>query len=60
MNTLIEINANDDLRDVTAGPGGVTTKEIRLVIGEGVTKGEAHKALMMLGNAIISDNIQLN
>ena len=60
MPTQIDIPANADLRDVTSAPGGVVTNEVRVTIADGVTKGEAHKALMLIGNALIGDAIKLN
>lgn len=59
-NTVIDIEANADLRDVSAGPGGAVNNEVRVVIADGVTKAEAHKALQVISSALIGDAIKLN
>jgi hypothetical protein len=59
-NTLIDIDADDDLCDVTAGPGGAVNNEVRVVIADGVTKADAHKALQVISSALVGDAIKLN
>jgi len=60
MTTKIDILTNADLRDVSAESGGDVENEIRVTIAAGVSKSEAHKALMLIGNAIIGDAITLD
>jgi hypothetical protein len=38
MNTQIDIEANADLKDISAEPGGAVTNEVRVTIREGVSK----------------------
>lgn len=54
------MTTNADLRDVSAESGGDVENEIRVTIAAGVSKSEAHKALMLIGNAIIGDAITLD
>ena len=58
-NTLIDCGHNIDPKDITSEPGGATTNGIRVVIGEFVTAGEAHKCLNVIAAALIGDQIDL-
>ena len=59
MATKIDIDSNADLKDITAETGGEVDNDIRLVIRQGVSKSEAHKALQAISNALIGDAITL-
>ena len=59
MATKIDIDSNADLKDITAEPGGDVTNDIRVTISQGVSKAEAHKALLVISNALIGDAITL-
>ena len=60
MNHTIDIEANADMKDVSATEGGTVNNDVRVVIAANVTKAEAHKALQVISSALIGDQIQLN
>jgi hypothetical protein len=59
MPTLIDIDPNEDIKSITASPGGVTTNGLRVVIGANISKADAHKGLLAITNVLIGDQIQL-
>jgi hypothetical protein len=55
----IDVEANTDIKDITAQPGGSVFADVRVVVREGVSASEAHKALQAISSAIIGDQIDL-
>ena len=58
-NLQIDIDANVDVKDITATPGGAVTADVRVVIRDGVTASEAHNALKAISSALVGDQINL-
>ena len=61
MPTTIEVPHNVDPKDITAESGGsVMDGGVRVVIADGVSKSEVHKALNAISSVLISDSIELS
>ncbi len=59
-NTIIDIPANADIRDITAESGGAVSGDIRVTIKHGLSKQAAHQALQAISSALIGDQIKLD
>ena len=60
-NFIIDIGHNIDLKNITAEKTSVAvTHDIRVVIKGGVTKQQAHLALLAITNALIGDRVVLD
>jgi hypothetical protein len=59
-NHIIDVPHNVDTKDITAESGGAVSNDVRVTIRQGVTKQEAHKALLGISNALIGDQVKLD
>ena len=60
-NFIIDIDHNIDLKNITAEKtSAAVTHDIRVVIKGGVTKQQAHLALLAISNTLIGDQINLD
>jgi hypothetical protein len=60
-NFIIDIGHNIDLKNITAEKtSAAVTHDIRVVIKGGVTKQQAHLALLAITNALIGDRVVLD
>lgn len=58
-NTIIDVEHNIDPNNITSERGGAVTKDVRVTIREGVSKSEAHKALLVITSALACDQVEL-
>jgi hypothetical protein len=60
-NFIIDIDHNIDLKNITAEKtSAAVTHDVRVVIKSGVTKQQAHLALLAISNTLIGDQINLD
>jgi len=60
-NYIIDIDSNIDLKDIVAESGeAAITNDVRVIIRQGVSKQEVHKALHAVSSVLIGDQIILD
>ena len=60
-NYIIDIDSNIDLKDIVAESGeAAVTNDVRVIIRQGVSKQEVHKALQAVSSVLIGDQIILD
>ena len=60
-NFIIDIDHNIDLKNITAEKtSAAVTHDLRVVIKGGITKQQAHLALLAITNALIGDRVVLD
>lgn len=60
-NYIIDIDSNIDLKDIVAESGeAAITNDVRVIIRQGVSKQEVHKALQAVSSVLIGDQIILD
>ena len=60
-NYIIDIDSNIDMKDIVAESGeAAVTNDVRVIIRQGVSKQEVHKALQAVSSVLIGDQIILD
>ena len=60
-NYLIDIESNAELKNITAEKtNAAVDNDVRVVIKSGITKQQAHLALLAISNTLIGDQIILD
>ena len=60
-NYIIDIDSNIDMKDIVAESGeAAITNDVRVIIRQGVSKQEVHKALQAVSSVLIGDQIILD